>query len=144
MNTVENFKTLLALLRRPNAETKFLSRGMTLIEIMIVVTLMVAIMGLVGWNVLGQADKANDGLAKTQLSSIKGNIEAYRLYYRKMPEKLDDLVNTPDNRKIIEEVPEDPWGNQYVFEKSGNKIKLYSSGSDGLPNTEDDIVVNVN
>ena len=122
---------------------KALRKGMTLIEIMIVVTLMVAIMGLIGWNVIGQADKANDGLAQTQLKSLKSNCEAYRLYYKKFPDKLDDLVNTPDNRKIIEEVPDDPWGNPYNFEKNGNKLKLYSSGSDGLPNTEDDIVVNV-
>ena len=122
---------------------KTLRKGMTLIEIMIVVTLMVGIMGLIGWNVIGQADKANDGLAETQLKSLKSNCEAYKLYYRKMPNSLEDLVNTPDKRKIIEEVPEDPWGNPYNFEKTGNAIKLYSSGSDGMPNTEDDIVVNV-
>lgn len=120
-----------------------LRKGMTLIEIMIVVTLMVAIMGLVGYNVMGATDRANNGLAKTQLESLKGNCEAYRLYYKKFPERLEDLVNTPDNRKIIDEVPDDPWGNPYNFEKTGNKIKLYSSGADGLPNTVDDIVVNV-
>ncbi|MBQ4359100.1 MAG: type II secretion system protein GspG [Proteobacteria bacterium] len=132
------FKSLAELQKRPE-----LRKGMTLIEIMIVVTLMVAIMGLIGWNVIGQADKANDGLAETQLKSLKGNCEAYRLYYKKFPDSLEALVNTPDNRKIIEEVPDDPWGNPYNFEKNGNKIKLYSSGSDGLPNTEDDIVVNI-
>lgn len=124
-------------------QNKAMRKGMTLIEIMIVVTLMVAIMGLVGWNVIGQADKANDGLAETQLKSLKSNCEAYRLYYKKFPENLEALVNTPDNRQIIDEVPDDPWGNPYNFEKTGNKIKLYSSGSDGLPNTEDDIVVNI-
>ncbi|MBR4984988.1 MAG: type II secretion system protein GspG [Proteobacteria bacterium] len=132
------FKNLAELQKRPE-----LRKGMTLIEIMIVVTLMVAIMGLIGWNVIGQADKANDGLAETQLKSLKSNCEAYRLYYRKFPDNLEALVNTPDNRKIIDEVPEDPWGNPYNFEKNGNKIKLYSSGSDGIPNTEDDIVVNI-
>ena len=120
-----------------------LRKGMTLIEIMIVVTLMVASMGLIGYNVMGATDRANNGLAETQLKSLKGNCEAYRLYYKKFPERLEDLVNTPDNRKIIDEVPDDPWGNPYNFEKTGNKIKLYSSGADGLPNTDDDIVVNV-
>ena len=134
-----NFMQKIAELRELGAARK----GMTLIEIMIVVTLMVAIMGLIGWNVIGQADKANDGIAQTQLKSLKSNCEAYRLYYKKFPDKLEDLVNTPDNRKIIEEVPDDPWGNPYIFEKTGNKIKLFSSGSDGLPNTEDDIVVNI-
>ncbi|MFA5623893.1 MAG: type II secretion system protein GspG [Bradymonadales bacterium] len=141
---MRNLFELIAKLHRRNKQSKFQRQGMTLIEIMIVVTLMVAIMGLIGWNILGQADKANDGLAQTQLRSLKGNIEAYRLYYRKMPERFEDLINTPDNRKIIEEVPEDPWGNAYVFEKTGNKIKIFSVGSDGLANTEDDIVVNVN
>lgn len=122
---------------------KSLRKGMTLIEIMIVVTLMVGIMGLVGWNVISQADKANDGLAQTQLKSLKSNCEAYKLYYRKLPNSLEDLVNTPDKKKIIEEVPEDPWGNAYIFEKTGNSIKIYSSGADGNPNTEDDIVVNI-
>ncbi|MBQ9817156.1 MAG: type II secretion system protein GspG [Proteobacteria bacterium] len=135
----ESFRKSLLEARKCSAARK----GMTLIEIMIVVTLMVAIMGLIGWNVIGQADKANDGLAMTQLKSLKSNCEAYRLYYKKFPDKLEDLVNTPDNRKIIDEVPDDPWGNAYNFEKTGNKIKMYSSGSDGLPNTEDDIVVNV-
>ena len=120
-----------------------LRKGMTLIEIMIVVTLMVAIMGIVGFSVMGASERANDKIADTQLKNFKGNCEAYRLYYKKFPERLEDLVNTPDNRKIIDEVPDDPWGNPYNFEKTGNKIKLYSSGADGLPNTDDDIVVNV-
>lgn len=135
---------VLKTIQEKRSATKFYRKGMTLIEIMIVVTLMVAIMGLIGWNVIGQADKANDGLAQTQLKSLKGNVEAYRLYYKKFPDKLEDLINTPDNRKIIEEVPEDPWGNPYIYEKSGNRIKMSSSGSDGLSNTEDDIVVTVN
>ena len=132
------FKSLAELQKRPE-----LRKGMSLIEIMIVVTLMVAIMGLIGYNVIGQADKANDGLAETQLKSLKGGCEMYRVQYRKFPDSIEALVNTPDNRPIIEEVPEDPWGNPYNFEKNGNKIKIYSSGSDGLPNTDDDIVVNV-
>lgn len=136
---VKSFEKVLAELKNHPAARK----GMTLIEIMIVVTLMVAIMGLIGWNVIGQADQANDGLAETQLKSLKQNCEAYRLYYKKYPEKLEDLVSTPNNRPIIEEVPDDPWGNPYNFEKNGNKIKLFSSGSDGLPNTEDDVVVNI-
>lgn len=118
-------------------------KGMTLIEIMIVVTIMVAVMGLVGFNVMTASERANIDLAETQIKQLKQNCEAYQLYYKKWPESLDALVNTPDNREIIEEVPQDPWGMDYIFEKNGNSIKLYSSGPDGLPNTEDDIVVNI-
>ncbi|MCL2326690.1 MAG: type II secretion system protein GspG [Proteobacteria bacterium] len=132
----------LAALRSHLAKARSCARkGMTLIEIMIVVTLMVAIMGLIGWNVLGMADNANDGLAETQLKALKGNIEYYRLTYKKLPEKLEDLVNPPGNKSIIDELPTDPWGNPYLYEKAGNKVKIYSMGRDGLQNTEDDIVV---
>lgn len=131
----KNIQKALASLKNNPAARK----GMTLIEIMIVVTLMVAIMGLIGYNVIGQADKANAGLAETQIKSLKDSCNMYRIQNKKFPEKLEDLVD----KKVIEEVPEDPWGNPYVFEKNGNKIKIYSTGVDGLPNTEDDIVVNI-
>ncbi len=118
--------------------------GMTLIEIMIVVTIMVSIMGVVGWYVIGQANKANIDLAGTQLKNIKGMVETYRVYYKKFPEKLEDLVNTPDGTKMIEEIPKDPWGNDYIYERSGNKsVKIFSAGPDGTPNNDDDIVVKV-
>ncbi|MBO5754196.1 MAG: type II secretion system protein GspG [Proteobacteria bacterium] len=124
-------------------QNKALRKGMTLIEIMIVVTLMVAIMGLVGYSVIGQSDKANIKIANTQLIQFKESCKMYRIQYKKFPENLEALVNTPDGISLVDEVPEDPWGNQYNFEKSGNKIKIYSSGPDALPNTEDDIVENI-
>ena len=126
---------------RTTAQRAEMRKGMTLIEIMIVVTLMVAIMGLVGYNVIGQADKANVGLAETQLRNFKENCTMYRIQYKKLPESLDALVNTPDNHSIITEVPNDPWDNAYNYAKTGNKIKIYSNGPDGLPNTEDDLAV---
>lgn len=112
--------------------------GMTLIEIMIVVTLMVAIMSLIGYNVIAQADTANAGLAETQLKQLKESCNMYRIQHKKFPENIAALVSA----NIIEEVPEDPWGGEYIFEKTGNKIKIYSAGPDGTPDTEDDIVVN--
>ncbi len=101
------------------------------------------IIALTFFNSKKQEEAANIGLAETQLKAFKTNCEAYRLYYKKFPENLEALVNTPDNRKLMDEIPDDPWGNPYHFEKIDNRIKLYSSGSDGLPNTEDDIVVNI-
>ena len=91
-----------------------------------------------------EKEQVKAGLALTQLKGFKEGIIMYRVYYRNYPEKLDELVNTPDGRPIIENIPDDPWGNPYVFEKNDNKIKLYSTGFDGQPNTEDDIVVNSN
>ncbi len=117
--------------------------GMTLIEIMIVVTIMAAIMGVVGWFVIGQSDKANRELAGTQLKNLKGAVQAYRVYYHKYPESFEDLVNTPDGTKLIEEVPTDPWGGEYRLERSGKTVTMYSIGPDETPNSDDDIVVTI-
>lgn len=117
--------------------------GMTLIEIMIVVTIMAAIMGVVGWFVIGQSQKANIELTKTQLKNLKGAVQAYRLQYLKYPESLNDLVQTPDGFKLIEEVPTDPWGEELTLEKSGKTVTISSAGPDNVPNNEDDITVTI-
>jgi general secretion pathway protein G len=113
---------------------------MTLIEIMIVVTIMAAIMGVVGWFVIGQSTKADIELTKTQVRKVKTAVEAYRLYYKKYPDKLEDLISTPDGNKLMDEIPKDPWGNDYIYEKSSKSAKVFSAGPDGSPNNDDDIV----
>ena len=120
-------------------------KGMTLIEIMIVLVIMASVMTLVGVNVFGALDTGNEKTTTIQLQQFKSAIESYKLNYRKMPNSLDDLINTPDRRSLIDSdtVPKDGWDNDFSFEKNGNRIKIYSNGADGLPNTEDDIVVNV-
>ena len=117
--------------------------GMTLIEIMIVVTIMAAIMSVVGWFVIGQSDKANRELAGTQLKNLKGAVQAYRVYYHKYPDSFEDLVNTPDGTKLIEEVPTDPWGGEYRLERSGKTVTMSSVGPDETPNSDDDIIVTI-
>jgi len=118
-------------------------KGMTLIEIMIVITIMAAIMGVVGWAVIGQSQKAYEDLAASELSNLKNGVKNYYGQYRKLPDSLDDLVDTPDGYAIIDEVPVDPWGNDYVLEKNGGTVKLFSAGPDETPNNDDDIVVEV-
>ena len=120
-------------------------KGMTLIEIMIVLVIMASVMTLVGVNVFGALDTGNEKTTTIQLQQFKSAIESYKLNYRKMPNSLDDLINTPDRRSLIDSdtVPKDGWDNDFTFEKNGNRIKIYSNGADGMPNTEDDIVVNV-
>ena len=123
----------------------FMRKGMTLIEIMIVLVIMASVMTLVGVNVFGALDTGNEKTTTIQLQQFKSAVETYKINYRKMPNSLDDLIKTPDNRKLIDAdtVPRDGWDNDFTFEKNGNRVKIYSNGADGQPNTEDDIVVNI-
>ena len=126
-----------------NRAKKFNRAGMTLIEIMIVITLMAALMAVIGVNVMGASDRANVKLAEMDLQNFKSGCVQYRTFFKKYPNSLEDLINPPDGNPLLdsETVPQDPWGNDYFFEKTGNKIKVYSAGNDGLENTEDDITL---
>ena len=117
-------------------------KGMTLIEIMIVLVIMASVMTLVGINVFSSLDSANEKTTNIQMGNLKAAIQQYRVEFNKAPSSLDDLVNTPKGTSLLDgdEVPKDGWDNEFTFEKTGNKYKITSNGPDGLPNTEDDIV----
>ncbi len=122
---------------------KFNRAGMTLIEIMIVITLMAALMVVIGANVMGAMDRANVELTNTALGEFKSACKQYRVYYKKYPASLEDLIKTPDGNPLLdaEEVPRDAWDNEYNYERQGNKTIITSYGPDGQENTEDDIVI---
>lgn len=114
-------------------------RGMTLVEVLIVLTIMASIMGVVGVFVTGALTKANIKEAQIELSNLDGMVNQYLLTTspRRLPDTLDDLVK----EKIVKDkVPLDPWGNPYVYRKVNNReYELFSMGEDGQENTEDDV-----
>jgi hypothetical protein len=55
-------------------------------------------------------------------------IDKYYLQNGKFPKNLDELP-----------VPKDSWGRPYVYKRSENGYQLFSTGSDGIEGTEDDI-----
>jgi general secretion pathway protein G len=118
-------------------------KGMTLIEIMIVLVIMASVMTLVGINVFGALDTAGEKTTTITLEQFKSAVTNYKLQYKKLPNSLQDLVNTPNGRSLLDsdEIPRDSWDQEFNFEKTGNVIKIFSSGPDGIPNNEDDIVI---
>lgn len=115
-------------------------RGMTLIEIMIVIVIL-GIMGtLIGMNVFSAVDDSKESKAITEMSTIK---TALARTYGKfngpngLPKTLGELVP-----KYLEDDPIDPWGNEYIYKVPGNngrKYDIYSKGPDGQEGTDDDI-----
>ncbi|MFB6265217.1 MAG: type II secretion system protein GspG [Bradymonadaceae bacterium] len=115
-------------------------RGMTLVEIMIVITIMASIMGVVGYYVFGALDRANIKQAKIEIGKLRGMVNQYYLTTtpNKLPDSLEDLTKGP--APITKDVPNDPWGNPYVYEKQGGRqFKIYSPGPDGKSGTSDDV-----
>jgi general secretion pathway protein G len=114
-------------------------RGMSLLEIIIVIVLIGAVLTLVGNRVLGGADRGKASLAKSQIQTLAGKVENYQLDTGSLPARLDDLVTQPGNTsgwlgpyaKPAE--LKDPWGRpiEYRAPGEGRPFDLVSLGSDG-------------
>lgn len=121
----------------------------TLLELLLVLSILVVIGGIVVVNISGAKSDADINATQAQLNSLKGNIVYYKLKMNTLPDSLENLVEGPsDSAKkakwvdsIIESVPVDAWGNAFDFSTKGNEFEIKSGGLDGQMNTDDDIVV---
>lgn len=122
-------------------------RGMTLIEIMVVVVIISLVAGVVGVSVLQRLGDAQRKLAFTQIHQLADALDLYRLSTNKYPstsEGLQSLVTPKDNvRPFLPNVPKDPWGNDYVYVYPGvhnpGGFDLMSYGNDGVAGGGDDL-----
>ncbi len=119
---------------------KFLSnqRGMTLIEIMVVVTILGIIATIVTVNVLGRLDQAKVTAAKTQIKNLETALDEFRRdngFYPSTEQGLKALIEKPTAGRVPTSyprggylkggaVPRDPWNCEFSY---------YSPGLHGNP-----------
>lgn len=121
--------------------------GLTLIEILVVVTILGIIAGIVGVAVVGQLQDAQVDATKVQISEIAKNLDLYKVRFHRYPttqEGLQAMVSPPEGKKpIMESIPKDPWGADYIYVSPGqhnpSKFDLQSKGPDGVADSEDDV-----
>jgi general secretion pathway protein G len=125
------------------------ARGMTLIEIMVVLVIIGLIATAVGVNVVKQREEANLQKAKADVQNIASQgVDAYRVMRGRYPsteEGLGVLVKEGFLRANNDQGSlTDPWGKEYVYlypgQKNADAYDVKSSGPDGQPGTQDDIV----
>lgn len=123
------------------------ARGLTLLEILVVVAILGLIAGVVSVSVFGQMAEAQIDLTKTQVKNIGDALEIYKMKIGKYPnsaEGLNALASPPNNRRpMMDKIPKDPWGESYIYtnpaEHNQGRYDLYSKGPDGQSGTDDDI-----
>ena len=133
-------------------------RGFTLIEVMIVIFIVLALGGLVMYNLMGSRDKAVDGLAKIDHNNLKGALRTFRLTHGRYPTDDEGIkvlwdknaMQDEESIKLWEKILEAPmpldrwgqaWGYRQVSENGDEKMyDLWSNGPDKQEGTEDDIV----
>lgn len=86
---------------------------------------------------------ANIRVSEIQLASFKNACKSYLFKTGVIPTKLRDLVHKPSNinnwRQMLEQIPEDPWGNKYIYIVKNNCIEIKSLGE--TADSEDDISI---
>jgi len=119
-------------------------RGMTLLEIMIVLAILALVMGLlIGPRVMAALDDAHKRVAI--LAVNKYAQEAYPAWAmahpgKPCPDKLDELNEFMNNKDT-----KDPWGNRYkrycgsTLPPTAKGLAVSSLGKDGTDGTADDI-----
>ena len=103
--------------------------GFTLVEMLVVITIIGLIMGLVGPKVLNYLAESKVKTAKIQIESLSSAVDLYYLdngHYPGASDGLDALVRRPAgdtgwNGPYLksEKVPADPWGHPYVYKTPG-------------------------
>lgn len=124
--------------------------GFTLLEILIVLTIIALVAAFVGPRLMAQLDRSKVTAAKVQIRSLTSSLETMRLDLGRYPteaEGLALLVEAPSSTSedaglwqgpyLETDVPEDPWNRPYLYRAPATRegrpfvISLGSDGAEG-------------
>jgi general secretion pathway protein G len=117
--------------------------GYTLIEIMLVLSIISVLLGAGIYYMVGNLDSARDRRVQADISMFTVQLKTYEMDNLFMPtteQGLDALYKQPTSdpkprrwRQLLEKPPIDPWGTPYVYKNPGvhnpNGFDLYSYGA---------------
>ncbi len=109
-------------------------RGMTLIEIMVVITILGLMAGAVLVAVIPRLEEAKHSRAELDIKTIDSALKMYYARKGKYPDTATGLKALVDGQYL--ETTKDPWGNDYVYTLEGNQPVITSYGKDGQPGGE--------
>src|ERR1700726_1811830 len=130
-------------LRAGRNETRSNERGFTLVEMLVVITIIGLIMGLIGPRVLNYLSESKVKAAKIQMQSFASALDLFNLDVGRYPSTAEGLTalvrptaglaawNGPYLKGNI--VPKDPWNSPYVYRAPAEHgaYDIVSYGSDG-------------
>lgn len=132
--------------------TKNRQSAFTLLEIMLVISIIVILLG-VAINKLGNTTGMAKGVAvRADIQAITTQLKLYESmngYAPTTEQGLQALVTQPSTEprpqrwyQLFKEIPKDPWGNNYIYLSPGrrnpNSFDLYSAGPDRRADSADD------
>jgi general secretion pathway protein G len=129
------------------------TRGFTLLEIMLVVTIIMLLLGAGVYFLGDQINIGRNARVQADLQSLTTNIRTYQMmngFYPTTQQGLQALVVMPNSEpkpkqwvQLATKIPQDPWGNDYVYVCPGKHnpktFDIYTKGPDRVAETEDDM-----
>ena len=127
------------------------NKGFTLIELMAVIVILGILTTIVAVNVAPFLQRAYFEKVRADISQIEKGLETYRfqhVVYPTIEQGLEALIKPPldirnpnlypENGYFSGYVPEDPWGNEYLYLIPGQhgQYDVFSYGADGIEGGE--------
>ena len=127
-------------------------QGFTLLEIMIVVTIISLLLGAAIYQLGGNVEYAKHTKISADVQAISTQLKLYESmngFFPTTDQGIQALVSQPESDpkptrwyQLFKEMPKDPWQNNYIYRNPGMKntgsYDLYSAGPDRQPDTADD------
>ena len=124
---------------------KSAARGFTLIEILVVVSILAILGAMIVPKIMDRPSEARVVAVKHDIGAIIAALKLYKLDNGRFPtteQGLKALVEKPATPPLagnwkhggyLEKMPKDPWGNAYLYLAPGLKdeIEIISYGADG-------------
>ena len=126
-----------------------MQKGFTLIELIVVISILAVLAAIIGLNIVGETDKARRQAARAQIAIFEQALEMFKAdngFYPTTEQGLESLVQEPAvgrkapkfkkggylKKKFI---PKDPWDKEYIYISPGvnnpDFVDIESYGADG-------------
>jgi general secretion pathway protein G len=126
------------------------SRAFTLVEMLLVLTILAILAGIVLPKMIGRGEEAKKKATIAQLAAFAQALDLFEVDNGDYPSGrngLNDLKEQPRDARnwhqYLDSIPLDQWGHPYIYVKPGKhrptSYDLSSIGPDGREGTEDDI-----
>ena len=130
---------------------KNVRKGFTMVELMAMLIIIGLLATLVVTRVASKIDQARAMTTKANLKSLHSKVTEFKMDTGRFPteeegllaliEQPSDVIRYPEGGYLeTTEIPEDGWGNEFIYERfpeSGKPFVIISYGADGEEGGED-------